>query len=197
MYNELTSGWIRSLGGKPAFQIYGRSRPELRWRVIDVFATHRRDCNSRWPAPFFAGTAITWCSHVIEIGWDFAVQVYLEQREEPATRDNPLQVQAGRLRDSQRRLQHGFRSRPSVSEIIAHECGHTRQAVQLQFVFLPVGAFFTLFREGNRWYNLFENQASECGQFGGILPDSIHPRLLAIEERLSQKALSHPEEPTS
>jgi hypothetical protein len=35
----------------------------------------------------------------------------------------------------------------------------------------------TLFREGPRWYNFFENQASEAGQFGGIVNGSVAPEL--------------------
>ena len=70
---------FRTLGGKPAFRIWGKARQDREWRKIDVFASHRRDYNSSWPAPFFRGTAITWCSQVIAVGWDFAQEVVWEQ----------------------------------------------------------------------------------------------------------------------
>jgi hypothetical protein len=62
---------------------------------------------------------------------------------------------------------------------MAHEIGHTAQAVRLGMLYLPTGAAFTLFREGRAWYNHFENQASESGQFGGIVNGSVHPALMA------------------
>ena len=41
------------------------------------------------------------------------------------------------------------------------------------------GALFAVWREGPRWFNNFENQASESGQFGGIVNGSVCPELLA------------------
>jgi hypothetical protein len=177
MFNELATGWFRWLGGRPAFRVHGKARPEKRWRVIDVYATRRRDQDSRWFYPFFRGTCITWTSHVIAVGWDFAEEVLREQVTEPASRDNPVEVAGGRVRNSHRRWQAGAEPWPSASEILAHECGHTAQAVRLYFLYWPIGASFTLFREGPHWYNHFENQASEQGQFGGILTGSVLPSL--------------------
>ena len=48
------------------------------------------------------------------------------------------------------------------------------------FWYWPVGGTFTLFREGDRWWNRLENEASATGQFGGIVTASLHPRLTAI-----------------
>ena len=89
MFNELAAAWFRTLGGMPAFRIWGKARQDRQWRKIDVFASHRRDYDSSWPAPFFRGTAITWCSEVIAVGWDFAQEVVWEQIAEPASRDHP------------------------------------------------------------------------------------------------------------
>jgi len=186
MYNKIASAWLCSLGGRPAYQIWGRARPEKRWRRIHVFASHRRNWDSRWPAPLFRGTAITWTSHVIAVGWDLAIQVYREQLLKPASPNHPQIVLSGRLNDQRRRLSQGFSPMPTASEIIAHECGHTRQAYQLEYVFLPAGALFTLFREGNSWYNHFENIASEQGEFGGIIPGTLHPSLIALSRQLNQ-----------
>jgi hypothetical protein len=41
---------------------------------------------------------------------------------------------------------------------------------------------FTLFREGDGWLHAFENDASEQGLFGGIVPGTVHPRLSAAGE---------------
>jgi hypothetical protein len=151
----------------PAYQIYGKARRESSWRVIDLYATSRRDALSRWPAPFWAGTCITWTSSVIAVGWDFALAVYREQCRKPAKLEHPLGIAGGRLHS------------PSATEVLAHECGHTDQALRWGIAYLPTGAIFTLFREGSRWWNWFENAASQQGQFGGIVPGSVSAELLA------------------
>lgn len=170
MFNLVATPWFRALGGAPAFRVYGKSRAENHWRIVEVFATERRNLASRWPAPFFAGTCITWTAQVIAVGWDFAEQVLSEQKREPASWERPVEVLGGRIRAA-------VRSPASASEILAHECGHTWQARRLSWLYLPTGAMFTLFREGPRWWNRFENQASEQGQFGGIVNGSVHSRL--------------------
>jgi hypothetical protein len=179
MFNDLVTIAFRRLGGVPAYQIYGKTRREPAWRVIDVQATSRRDLDSRWPAPFWPGTCITWSSAVIAVGWDFALNVYREQCRQPATREQPLEVAGGRLHHAERRRRAGAASFPSASEVLAHECGHTGQAIRLDIAYLPTGALFTLFREGPRWVNWFENAASEQGQFGGIVHGSVSTELLA------------------
>ena len=165
------------MGGPPAFQVYGKGESEATWRVIDVLATDRRNSTSRWP--FFGGTCITWTSRVIAVGWDFAEWVLREQVESPASRDRPVEVLGGRLRDKPRRSAASAPSFPLASEILAHECGHTRQARRFGPLYLPIGALFTWWREGRHWWNWFENQASEIGQFGGIISGSVHPDLWA------------------
>ncbi len=177
MFNKLATAWFRTVGGTPAFRIHGKARHETSWRLIDVFASHRRSQTSRWPGRFFRGTCITWTAQVIAVGWDFAEEVLREQLEEPASRDSPVEVVGGRLRNSHVRAAAGGMPWASVSEVLAHECGHTAQAVRLTFLYWPVGACFTLFREGPRWYNHFENQASAQGQFGGIVTGSVSPYL--------------------
>src|SRR4051812_46373170 len=101
--NALLSQWLAWLGGAPCFSIYGKARPEAEWRVISVYATHRRDRDSR--LPLWRGTCITWTSSLIVVGWDFAEEVLREQREAPASRQYPLTVSGGRIRDVQRRLE--------------------------------------------------------------------------------------------
>ena len=66
----------------------------------------------------------------------------------------------------------------SPSEVVAHECGHTGQVRRLGAIYWPVGGALTLFREGPHWYNGFENQASEEGQFGGLVNGSVCPELM-------------------
>ncbi len=180
MFNSLATYCVRRLSGVPAFQVYGKARREPAWRIVDVFATSRRNLDSRWPAPFWPGTCITWTSAVIAVGWDFALNVYREQCQNPATPDRPLDVAGGRLRNVERRQQAAASSFPSASEVLAHECGHTGQAVRMGIVYLPTGALFTLWREGPHWWNWFENAASEQGQFGGIVPGSVSTALLAL-----------------
>ncbi len=76
------------------------------------------------------------------------------------------------------------------SEVLAHECGHTWQARWLSLFYWPVGAAVTLCREGPHWWNHFENQASEEGQFGGIVNGSVCAELM---QRLRKRAESVPE----
>jgi hypothetical protein len=178
MFNEVASAWFRLIGGGPCFRVWGRSRREADWRVIDVFATHRRNHDSRWPGPFWRGTCITWTSKVIAVGWDFALEVLREQTAEPASRERPVEVAGGRLRDLDRRGAAGAEPWPTASEVLAHECGHTWQARRLGVLYWPVGGTVTLFREGRHWWNHFENQASALGQFGGIVNGSVCEELM-------------------
>jgi hypothetical protein len=178
MFNPLATAAFR-LAGRPAFRIHGRGRREQAWRVIDVFATRRRDPDSRWPAFLFRGTCITWTASVIAVGWDFAEAVLREQMAEPASREHPVEVAGGRLHDLARRPAAGALPWADASEVLAHEVGHTWQARRLGWLYWPTGAAFTLWREGPRWYNHFENQASEEGLFGGLVNGSVSPELLA------------------
>ncbi len=173
----MISRCLRWLGGRPAFRVYGRAKPESEWHVIDVMATARRNATSRWP--IFGGTCITWSAAVIVVGWDFAEWVLREQMASPASRERPVRVAGGRLRDGPRRGETGGSSFPLASEVLAHECGHTGQARRFGPFYLAIGATFTWWREGRHWWNWFENQASETGEFGGIVTGSIHPMLWA------------------
>ena len=175
MLHDFVSDCLRVLGGPPAFRIYGKGRPERDYHVIDVFATHRRNLDSRWP--LWGGTCITLSANVIAVGWDFAEWVVREQAAEPASREHAVTVAGGRLRDLARRLATGGPSFPSASEVLAHECGHTAQARRLGLLYWPIGALVTLCREGPRPWNHFENQASEWGMFGGIVNGSVCERL--------------------
>ncbi|HEX4591367.1 MAG TPA: hypothetical protein VH120_15640 [Gemmataceae bacterium] len=163
MLHDAVSAALRLVGGRPCFRIYGRASYEPQWHVIDVIASHRRDLTSRWP--HMGGTCITWTAGVIAVGWDFAEFVLREQSRERASQEYPLAVRGGRLRAG--RL--GKLGPPTASEVLAHECGHTGQARRMGFWYWPMGATFTLFREGDHWWNWFENEASATGQFGGIV----------------------------
>jgi hypothetical protein len=177
MFNPIASACFR-LAGTPAFRIYGKGRREQEWRVIDVHATRRRDLDSRWPGFLFRGTCITWTSSVIAVGGDFAESVLIEQALAPASRERPVEVAGGRLRDDARRKEAGGLAWATASEVLAHEVGHTWQARRMGWAYWPVGALFTLCREGPRWYNHFENQASAEGQFGGLVNGSVCERLM-------------------
>jgi len=177
---------MRRLSSRPSFQIHGKARGENIWRVVGVYATHRRDGDSRWPAYLFRGTCITWTAEIIAVGWDFAEDVLREQMSEPASRDRPVEVAAGRIRDPHSRAAAGASPFASASEVLAHECGHTWQMLRLGVLYWPIGGAFTLFREGPHWWNRFENQASEIGQFGGIVNGSVCDELM---RRLSEPRL--------
>jgi hypothetical protein len=179
MFHQLATSAMRRLSSRPCFQIYGKARRESAWRIIGVYATHRRNSDSRWPPYLFRGTCITWTAEIIAVGWDFAEEVLREQMGEPVSREHPLEVTAGRIRDPQRRTAAGAAPFASASEVLAHECGHTWQMLRLGLLYWPIGGAFTLFREGPHWWNRFENQASEVGQFGGIVNGSVHPLLLS------------------
>jgi hypothetical protein len=173
MPRDAVSALFRRIGGRPCFQIHGRASYEPEWHLIDVIATHRRDCPGGWP--LIRGTCITWSASVIAVGWDFAANVVRAQNFQPASRERPVIVSGARLRAG-RPTEYGP---PSASEILAHECGHTGQARRLGFWYWPTGAAFTLFREGDRWWNRFENEASATGEFGGIVSGSLDGRLTA------------------
>ena len=175
MLNEIVTSVIRSCSGRPCFRIYGRASYEPDWRVIDIFATHRRDYSSRWP--LWRAACITWTSSVIAVGWEFAALVMREQSAEPMSRDRPITVAGGRLNDGRRRSRTGASSQPSAGEILAHECGHTWQAVRMGPAYLPLVGSVTLFQEGPRPRNRFENEASEQGLFGGLVNRSVCARL--------------------
>jgi hypothetical protein len=176
MIHEWLSNWLRYLGGTPCFRIYGKSRRERAWRVIDVYATHRRDADSRWL--LWRGTCITWTADVIVVGWDFAAQVLREQSEEPACRALPVAVAGGRLGDLARRAAAGGPDFASASEVLAHECGHSWQALRIGPAYLPLVGSVTLFQEGPKPWNRFENEASEEGLFGGLVNHSVCPELI-------------------
>jgi hypothetical protein len=176
MWNRVLSSWLRWMGGTPCFQVYGKTQPETGWRILDIYATHRRDADSSWP--LWRGTCITWTSNVIVIGWDFARQVAAEQVASPVNRQRPIEVCGGRLHDASRRKEGGGGEGPSASEILAHECGHTLQALRLGPLYLPLAGPLTLFREGPHLWNYFENRASELGQFGGLVEGSLCRALL-------------------
>src|SRR5262245_28684796 len=178
MFNPIASALFR-LAGRPCFRVYGKGRREADWRIIEVHATPRRNADSRWPGPLFRGTCITWTASIVAVGWDFATTVLREQMEAPASREHPVEVCAGRLNDPFRRHEGGCDPWPSASEVLAHECGHTAQARRLGVLYLPAGALFTLWREGPAWYNHFENEASETGQFGGIVNGWVSSELMS------------------
>jgi hypothetical protein len=187
MFNRLASGLFR-VAGSCCFRIYGKGRSETEWRVIEVHATHRRDLDSRWFAPFWRGTLVTWTSSIIALGWDAAERILFEQCEQPASRAHPLEVPGGRV-NSDLRPPGVSRRSATLSEILAHECGHTWQALRLGWLYWPVGVMFTLFREGRHWWNHFENQASAAGQFGGLVNGSVCERLM---QRLRERGRGEP-----
>jgi hypothetical protein len=178
MLHDVVSAVVCRLSGPPAFQIYGRGRHETDWHTLDVYATPRRDRTSR--LPLWRGTCITWTSRVIAVGCDFAEVLLAEQAREPASRDRPVVVAGGRLRDGRRRVGAGASSKPSASEVLAHEIGHTAQARRIGVVYWPLGGAVTFFREGPHWWNHFENQASATGLFGGIVNGSVNAELLRL-----------------
>lgn len=177
MLNRLFTHWLRYLGHKPCFRIYGKAKAEKDWHVIDVFATSRRDRTSR--LPLWRGTCITWTDEVIVIGCDFAEIVLREQMARPASRDFPVEVAGGRLRDALRRAAAGASDQFAPSELIAHECGHTHQVLRFGPAYWFVVGALTLLREGPHWWNHFENDASASGLFGGIVPGSVLPEWMA------------------
>jgi hypothetical protein len=114
---------------------------------------------------------------VIALGWDCAEEILSEQMAEPASREHPVTVPAGRLNPVLRPPDAEARF-ATMSEILAHECGHTWQARRLGVLYWPVGALFTLWREGRHFWNHFENQASEEGEFGGLVNGSVSAALM-------------------
>src|ERR1700676_3840737 len=120
MIDEFLTDWLRWLGGRPCFRIYGKGRRESAWRVIDVYASPRRNFTSRWPLS--RGTCITWTAEVIAVGCDFARDVLGEQKTCPASRHYPVEVAAGCIGDLFRRADAGTPCIATASEVMAHEC---------------------------------------------------------------------------
>jgi hypothetical protein len=187
--------WLDWIGVARAFRVYGKGKAERNWRVIDIVASPRRNMCGGWP--IIAGTCITWSARMIAVGWDFAESVLREQIAAPVCRDKPLEVFAGRLRrgpgsagvsPANNQMCAGERPARQASEVLAHECGHTYQALRLQPLYLVIGGALTWWGEGRYWWNGFENQASATGLFGGIVNGSIHPELWArvAANRVSQ-----------
>jgi len=184
MLNELWTDWLRWRGGAPCFRIYGKARPERQWRIIDVYATSRRNVGSGWP--LWGGTCVTWSAEIIAVGWDFAESVLREQSHFPSSRQYPIEVSQGRIRGRSYREPADSSSVASASEVLAHECGHTWQALRLHTLYLPFVGAVTLFSEGPHSWNYFENQASELGQFGGVVKESVCPELAKLGQGLIQ-----------
>jgi hypothetical protein len=178
MLNKLITALFRLHAGAPGFRIYGKTRAESHWRAINVFANRRHNVDSRWPLT--RGACVTWSDEVIVVGWDFAAIILREQRRNPASHEFPVEVAGGRLGDAARRLEVHAPSHFTASEVLAHEIGHTAQAIRLGALYLPVVGSVTRFREGPHWWNHFENQASEQGQFGGIVEGSVCTELRAM-----------------
>lgn len=176
MIDGWLSAWLQWFGGEPCFRVYGKARAERTWRVVSVFATSRRDAESRWP--LWRNTCVTWTSDVVAVGWDFARELIEEQAQCPASRRHPVEVAGGRLHDLARRSRAGGDVFATCGEILAHEIGHTWQARRLGPVYLPLVGSVTIFREGDRPWNRFENEASAVGQFGGIVNGSVCPALM-------------------
>jgi hypothetical protein len=175
MIDAWLTRWLRWHGGSPCFRILGKGRAESSYRLIDVYATPRRDAASRWP--LWRGSCITWTSEVIVVGWDFAAALVREPAAMQVRPEEPVIVAAGRTRDASRRLAAAAPARPALAEILAHECGHTWQAKRYAAAYLPVVGSMTLFREGQHFWNHFENQASEEGVFGGLVDGSLIPEI--------------------
>ncbi len=171
----MLSDFFHWLGGAPCFRVYGKGRRERHWRIISVYASRHRNFDGRWP--LLRGTCTAWAAEVIAVGWDFAAELLREQLAEPASRQWPVAVAGGRLRDARRRAAAGVHHGPSASEILAHECGHTWQALRMGPAYLPLVGSVTLFQEGPRPRNRFENEASEQGLFGGLVNQSVCARL--------------------
>lgn len=169
--NVLLARWFAFCSGPPTLRIHGKGVAEAAWREIAVYARHRRDLTSRWP--FFGGTCITWTSQTIAVGCDFAELLLREQMDCPASTNSPVVVAGQRLRNPYARRRAAARTIPTASEIVAHECGHTCQALRWPFAYLLIGALFTWWREGPHWWNWFENEASAIGMFGGIVSNSV------------------------
>lgn len=163
---RLASFLLKKLSPPPAFRVFGKADYESEWHLVDVYVTARRDADSRWP--LWRNHAMTLTADAIALGRQFAEQIFREQRERPASRDEPVRVLGGRLKIATPRLAAGGSECYSCSELLAHECGHTAQARRMGFLYWPLVGSVTLFGEGPHWWQRMENQASETGLFGGL-----------------------------
>src|SRR5947208_1302941 len=139
MFDVALSQFLKRIGAAPCLRVYGKARNESEWRLIDVVASPRRNRGSRWP--LMRGTCITLTSSLIVVGWDFARGFLQEQIRAPASPQRAVEVLGGRLHSAHHRAKAGVSSHCTHSEVMAHECGHTAQAIRLGAGYLPlVGA---------------------------------------------------------
>jgi hypothetical protein len=176
MIDEWLTDYLRWIGGRPTLRIRGKVRCERAWRIIDVYASARRNRDSCWP--LLRASCVTFTSEIIVVGWDFAQELLREQGECPASPSRSIEVAGGRLRDWRRRVHAGAGETPLLGEILAHECGHTWQALRIGPAYLALVGSVTLLHEGPRAWNRFENEASALGQFGGIVNGSVCHELI-------------------
>jgi hypothetical protein len=115
---------------------------------------------------------------MVAVGWDFAQAFLADPAVWKVSRASPLVVAGGSLVNVEARLRAGGPAAPSKGEILAHEIGHTFQAMRYRAFYLPIVGAVTIFGEGPRFWNAFENEASAVGQFGGIVPGSLNRALL-------------------
>src|SRR5262249_24859124 len=172
---NMVSDFFHWLGGAPCFRVYGKGRRERAWRVISVYASRHRNLDGRWP--LLRGTCTAWAADVIAVGWGLAGALLREQLGDPARRWRPVGRAGGRRSDARRRVAAGVHHGPGACEVLAHECGHPWQALRMGPAYLPLVGSVTLFQEGPRPCNRFENEASEQGLFGGLVNRSLCPRL--------------------
>ena len=117
MFNPLMSAWLRWLGGPPCFQVHGRPVPN---RPVHRKRPRHRAAGSGEPL------ARLWLARHLHHLDGFGGRRRLglcggraaRKPFRPASRDHPVQVGGGRLRDAVRREAAGVDPYPSASEIL-------------------------------------------------------------------------------
>jgi hypothetical protein len=140
-------------------QVYVKGINETKWRIANVKAFKSHNFNSSAP---WAGAQMTVDAHTIHVGEDFLAMLKTEVAIKSSAGQNlmgppaPVSVEGGTLG-----------SDFSMSEIMAHEGGHTPQAANMGTLryWLKVGSQTLKGEAGSPW----ERDASRNGQFGGFV----------------------------
>ena len=65
MIDEWLTDYLRWIGGRPTLRIRGKVRCERAWRIIDVYASARRNRDSCWP--LLRASCVTFTSEIIGV----------------------------------------------------------------------------------------------------------------------------------
>ena len=173
MLHEEVSAAFRLLSGRPCFRIYGRATYEPSWQVIDVFAFKSPGLDEPLAAPRRDLHYLDGRRHRRWMGLRRVRIARADRGSRPRGTARWSSAAGGSVRaaaassDRRRPAKSSPTNAATPAKLVGWESGIGRSALRL-----------TLFREGDRWWNWFENEASATGQFGGIVNGTVVAELM-------------------